>query len=78
MGSASMSARMPMVGPSPVPICATTPVRPTPVCTSVVADLGQRIGHKLSRAHLLEAQFRVFVDVAAQAHHFVLQGFGLV
>ena len=43
-----------------------------------VADLGQRVGHQLRGAHLLEAQFRVFVDVAAQAHHFVLQGFGLV
>ena len=43
-----------------------------------VADLGQRIGHELRGAHLLEAQFRVFVDVAAQAHHLVLQGFGLV
>ena len=35
MGKASMSARMPMVGPSPVPMLPTTPVMPTLVRTSM-------------------------------------------
>ena len=32
------------------------------------ADLSQRVGHQLGRAHLLEAQFRVLMDVTAQSN----------
>ncbi len=40
------------------------------------ADLGQGVGNQPGGAHLLEAQFGVLVNVAAQAHHLGLQRLG--
>ncbi|MEZ4557557.1 MAG: hypothetical protein R2854_14095 [Caldilineaceae bacterium] len=42
-----------------------------------VADLGQRIGHQLGRAHLLKTQLGVLVNIAAQPDDLILERHGL-
>jgi hypothetical protein len=66
-----MSARMAMVGPLPVPIWPTTPVRPTPVLTSMPSS----VSVSATSADVLNSwnpKFGMGVNVAPQANEFVV------
>ena len=64
IGSASMSARSPIErGELPTRSTPTTPVLPTPRCTSM-PNAGEPLGDELGGALLLEAELGMRVDVA--------------